>query len=177
MSFVLRTQTHPAAQAETVRTAMKELSPDLPIIGMKTMDELFSQSIGTQRLTVVMLSSFAALALILAAVGLYGVVSYTVTMRTREIGVRMALGAEPSQVLRRVLKQGVWLTVAGLALGLVGALCISRLMASILYEVSPFDGISFATVGLLLGAIGLFACLIPARRATRIDPLVALRAD
>jgi putative ABC transport system permease protein len=176
-SVVLRTGPAPGTIIDSVRRAMREIAPDLPIVNLRTMDELFDQSIGAQRITVILLAAFAGLGLSLAGVGLYGVISYSVTLRTREIGVRMALGAEPGNVLRHVLRQGLKLAVLGLLLGLVGGVFATKLLQSVLYEVSRFDLLSFATVAVVLASVGVCACWIPARRATRINPTEALRAD
>ena len=141
------------------------------------MDDYFAQSIGPQRLTVQLLGSFAALALVLACLGLYGVLTYTVGQRTREIGVRMALGAQRGEVISLILKYGAKLAGIGLGLGLVIALSLARLLKTVLYEVSPFDPMSFSLVATVLALVGVGACLIPARRATKIDPMEALRTE
>lgn len=176
-SFIVRTDQDPAALASSVRAAMREVAPDFPIFGVRTMTEYFNQSIGTQRLTVTLLGSFGALALLLASVGLYGVLNYTVGQRTREIGVRMALGALPSTVTKLVLSQGAKLAGIGLAIGLLGALGVGKLLGRVLYEVSPFDPASFALVAMVLAAVGLLACWLPARRAIRVNPTEALRSE
>lgn len=177
LSFALRTEREPAALAAELRTLMKELAPGQPLFGFRTLDERFRASISTERLTLLLLGLFAGLALLLAAVGLYGVLSYTVGQRTREIGVRMALGAKPGSVVGLVLGQGLRLAATGLLAGLATALGLSRLLKSLLYEVSPFDPLSFAAVALVLTAIGLLACWLPARRATLVHPLEALRSE
>ena len=166
-----------AALAPAVRAALKGVDPNLLIWETRTMDELVGRSVAPQRFNVVLLGLFAALAVLLAAVGLYGVMSYTVTQRTHEIGIRMALGAQGRDVLRMVIRQGMLLTLLGLAVGLAGALMLTRLMTKLLYGVSATDPVVFAAVSLLLAAVALFSCLVPALRATRVDPMVALRYE
>ena len=177
LSFIVRTNTAPAALMPSLRATMREIAPELPIFGGTTMDELLDRSVGTQRLTVMLLGTFGLLALLLASVGLYGVLNYTVGQRTREIGVRMALGALPGAVVSLVLSQGARLAGLGLALGLVASLGLGRLLQAVLYEVEPFDPASFAAVAAILIVVGLLACWLPARRATRINPNEALRAE
>jgi putative ABC transport system permease protein len=176
-SFVVRSERDPAAIIPALRAAMREVGGDLPVFNFRTMDERFASSISTERLTVLLLGIFAALALVLAAVGLYGVLSYTVGQRTHEIGVRMALGATTHSVVGLVLRNGLKLAGVGLLIGLATALALAHFLQSSLYEVSPFDPLSFAAVALVLSAIGALAGYIPARRATKVDPMVALRAE
>jgi putative ABC transport system permease protein len=166
-----------AALAPSVRSALKGVDPNLLIWETQTMDELVSRSVAPQRFNAALLGLFAALALLLAAVGIYGVMSYTVTQRTHEIGIRMALGARGRDVLRMVVRQGMLLTAVGLALGLVGALALTRLLASLLYGVSTTDPFIFLTVPFALAVVALVANLVPARRAMRVSPLVALRYE
>jgi ABC-type antimicrobial peptide transport system permease subunit len=147
------------------------------VSGNESEEEVVAQSIASQRFFLIMLSVFAGLALLLASVGVYGVLSYLVGQRTREIGVRMALGAEPLDVLRMVLDDGVRMTLVGAALGVVAALGFTRLMTTMLFGVKPTDPITFVGVAMLLCGIALFACYLPARRAARVDPMVALRYE
>jgi len=149
----------------------------LPIVKLRTMDDVFSDSIARQRFLAQLLGIFAGLALALAAVGTYGVLSYLVTERQREIGIRMALGADRSNVLSMVLKQGLATTVIGLLIGVGGALALTRLASSLLFEVKPTDPLTFGAVAGVITLVALVACVVPARRATRVDPMVALREE
>jgi putative ABC transport system permease protein len=177
VSFVTRTHGAPETVMPSIRTALREVAPQLAVFGTTTMDELLHRSVATQRLTMTLLGTFGGLALTLASVGLYGVLNYTVGQRTREIGVRMALGALPGAVISLVLSQGARLAGLGLAIGLASSLIAGRLLQAVLYKVSPFDPVSFALVAGVLTVIGLLACWLPARRATRINPTEALRAE
>jgi ABC-type antimicrobial peptide transport system permease subunit len=141
------------------------------------MDELLSGSLSRSRFTMLVLGVFAALALVLASVGIYGVIAYSVTQRTQEFGIRIALGASRRDVLRLVLGQGTRLTLLGIGLGIVAALVVTRPMATLLYGISATDPVTFTAVALLLALVALAACYIPARRATRVDPIVALRYE
>jgi putative ABC transport system permease protein len=177
VSFVLRTTLEPTALAADVRRVMRELEPTLPVFAVRTMDEIFDGTITNQRIMLVLLSAFAALALLLAAIGLYGVLSYIVGRRTREVGIRMALGATPGSVRRLVLGQGLRLAAAGLLVGLVVCLAVARLLETVLYGVGAYDPLSLGAVTLLLVAIGLLASWLPGHRAARVHPMAALRAE
>jgi len=177
VSFVLRTEQDEASLGPAVRAAMRELEPTLPIFSLRTMDELFDASLTNERVMLRLLGSFALIALLLAAIGLYGVLSYIVAQRTREVGIRMALGATASSVRQLMLGQGLRLALIGLGLGLLAALGLGRAMSSVLYGVDPLDPLSLGAVALLLLAIGALASWLPAHRATRVDPVEALRAD
>jgi putative ABC transport system permease protein len=177
VNFAVRTERDPAAMVASLRAAMREVASDLPIVNVRTMDQLFASGISTQRFIVVLLGAFAALALLLASVGLYGVLSYSVSQRTYEIGVRAALGATPGSILELVLHSGVKLAGVGLALGLLVALGLTRFLHSMLYQVSPFDPLSFTAVVVVLTCVGVVACWLPARRAAKVDPIVALRFE
>jgi putative ABC transport system permease protein len=177
MSLSVRTTGSPEPVLASIRGIMAEFDPDLPVYGVRSMDKVLAESLGTRRLTLALTGGFALLALALAGIGVYGVMSYVVANRTREIGVRMALGAQAGDVLRLVLGQGMRLAALGIALGALGAFWLARLIVRLLYAVKPNDPLTFAGVALLLGIIALLACYIPARRATRVDPLAALRYE
>jgi putative ABC transport system permease protein len=150
---------------------------DEPVTGVLTMEDIVDQSLAQQRLSMILLATFAGLALLLAAVGIYGVQAYAVKHRVQEIGIRMALGAQQRDVFRLVVGQGFRLTALGIFTGLVAALGLTRLMSSELYELSPNDPVTFATVAIVLAAVAMAACYIPSLRATRVDPMVALRNE
>ncbi len=177
MFITVRTSGDPLSLAQPVRNQVRELDADQPVARVKPMSEVISTSIWQPRLYAILFALFAVLALILASVGIYGVMSYAVTQRTHEIGIRMALGAQTSDVMKMIVGQGMLLTLAGIALGLLGAFGITRVMASLLFGVSATDPVTFIGVSLLLGVVALFACYIPARRATRVDPMTALRYE
>ncbi len=176
-AVVLRTQGDPSAVMGPVRQAVSQLNPDYVVYAVSTMNGIVANTLAARRTSMVLLALFAALALILACIGIYGVIAYVVGQRTHEIGVRMALGAERGHVLRLILAQGLGMALAGVALGLVLAVSLTRLMSSQLYGVSARDPLTFAGVALVLIAVALFACWIPARRATRVDPIIALRYE
>jgi putative ABC transport system permease protein len=177
MEIVLRTAGDPLALSNAVREAVWSLDKDLPIPSLQTLDHVLSQRVAQQRLNMLLLVLFASVALILAAVGIYGVMSYAVTQRTNEIGIRMALGAQASDVLRMIIWRGMSLALGGVALGLAGALALTRVMRNLLFEVSVNDPLTFIAIAVLLTAVAFLACLIPARRATKVDPMVALRYE
>jgi ABC-type antimicrobial peptide transport system permease subunit len=165
------------ATAAAARAALRAVDSDVPLKDLESMEDRISQNIAQPRMSVALLGTFATVALVLAAVGIYGVVSYTVAQRTREIGIRMALGARREGVLRLVVRQGVAPVAIGVVAGLVAALGATRLMRGLLYGVSAADPITYVAVALFLAVIALVATYIPARRATRVDPLVALRYE
>ena len=141
------------------------------------MTQVASESMSRRRFAMQIVGLFGILALLLAAVGIYGVIAYSVTQRTREIGIRVALGANRSAILRWVLKQGMMLTIAGVVIGLVGALALTRLLRSLLFGIGPTDFVTYGALAILLTGVALIACYVPARRATKVDPLVALRYE
>lgn len=150
---------------------------DLPVYDVGTMDELLAESVGEPRFRTLLLTLFAAVGLLLAAVGIYGVMAYSVSQRTREIGLRMAMGAGRGSVLRRVLGEGLRLTIAGLAIGLAGALALTRSLSSLLFGISPTDPATFAVVAVVLTGVALAGSYVPARRAALVDPMEALRYE
>ncbi|HYE73495.1 MAG TPA: ABC transporter permease [Blastocatellia bacterium] len=176
-TIIARTNVEPLSIANTVREAVWKIDPDQPMWKIRTVEYMFQATIGNQRFILTLMGIFAALALTLAAIGLYGVMSYSVTQRTHEIGIRMALGAMPGDVLKLALKQGMTLALIGVAIGFGVAFLLTRLMATLLYEVKPSDPLTFAGIAVVLTSIALLACWIPARRATKVDPLVALRYE
>ena len=175
--IVVRTSADPLALSQTVEHQLQAIDPSVGIGHVRTMEQVRSAAVAMRRFNMTLLSIFAALALLLAAIGIYGVIAYSVTQRTHEIGVRMALGAKHGDVLRLVLRQGVVLTGFGVGLGIPGALALTRLLESYLYRVQPTDPIAFSSTALLLGAVAMLASYIPARRATKVDPLIALRRE
>jgi putative ABC transport system permease protein len=174
---LLRTSGEPLSLVAAVRSQVNVIDPDQPIYNIHTMEELIASSMSGRRLNLMLLAVFAFTALVLAGVGIYGVISYAVTQRTREIGIRMALGAQSSDVLKLIVKQGMIPVVIGMALGIAGALALTRVMASLLYGTSATDPLTFALIALLLSGVALLACYIPARRATKVDPMIALRYE
>jgi putative ABC transport system permease protein len=177
MTLVLRTSVDPLSLVSAVRKQVNDLDKDLPLFGVQTMDDILSEEVATQRFNAGALAGFAALAALLAAVGIYGVMAYAVGQRTREIGVRMAMGAQPGNVLGMVLKQGLRLALIGVVLGVGASLALTRLMTSMLFGVKASDPITYVAVAAGLAAIALAACWIPAWRATRVDPVIALRYE
>ncbi len=177
MDVVVRTTGDPAAMTAAVRSAVHDVDRDIPLARVTTLDDLESASLGQRRLSTILLGVFAGLALLLASLGVYGVMSYAVAQRTRELGVRVALGASRENVLRLVLRQGLAVTILGAAIGLSGAFALTRLIASQLYDVTPTDPATFGSVTVLLLMVAIGATVVPALRATRVDPLVALRDE
>jgi len=177
MNVVVRSTLPLASLARVVRENVNAMDRTLPVVKLRTMDDVFSDSIARQRFLAQLLGIFAGLALALAAVGTYGVLSYLVTERQREIGIRMALGADRGKVLSLVLTQGMSTTVFGLVVGVAGALGLTRLASSLLFEVKPTDPLTFAAVAAVITLVALVACVVPARRATKVDPIVALREE
>ncbi|HJP92097.1 MAG TPA: ABC transporter permease [Pyrinomonadaceae bacterium] len=177
MAIFLRTDVAPSALTQSLREKVRALDRDLPVFGERTMTQVAAESMSRRRFAMQVVGLFGILALLLAAVGIYGVIAYSVTQRTREIGIRVALGASRSAILRWVLKQGMVLTIAGVVLGLLGALALTRLLRSLLFGIEPTDIVTYGALAILLTLVALIACYVPARRATKVDPLVALRYE
>jgi putative ABC transport system permease protein len=177
MSLVVRTSGESGGVVAGLRQAVKELDPRMPLYNVRTIEQHLTWAFWAQNMAASLSTAFGLLALALAATGLYGVVAYTVAQRTREIGIRIALGALPRDVLRLVLSQGMVLTLVGVAAGLAGAFALARLIESLLFGVTATSPATYILVALLLACVALVACLVPARRATRVDPMVALRYE
>ena len=167
----------PSSLVQPMRALLQDLDPDVPMSAVRSMDQLSSAAVAQPRLYLVLIASFAGTAMLLAAIGLYGVLAYAVGQRTREIGIRLALGAKRGEVLRMVMAQAGRLAVAGVAIGLGAAVVASRALRSQLFQIAPTDAFTYAMVGIGLLIVALVASWIPARRASRIDPLAALRHD
>jgi len=177
MTLVARTSGDPAGLSAAIRGEVVKIDKELPISNVKTLEQYLSTSIAQQRFSVLLLGIFAAVAMALACVGIYGVLSYSVAQRRREIGVRMALGAARRDVLRLVVGHAMFLTLIGVAIGLGAAFALTRVMSTLLFGVSATDPMTFGLIALLLVAVALLAALVPARRATKVDPMVALRCE
>ena len=176
-AFVVRTEADPQTLANTFRREIQAVDKELPLYDVRTMDQLVSRSVSKPRVNMILLAVFAGLALALASIGIYSVMAYSVAERTREIGIRMAMGAQAEDVVKLVLKQGTVLIAAGAGLGLAAAFAFTRVISSFLFGVSPTDPTTFAGIAVLLGVVALLACYFPARRATKVDPMVALRYE
>jgi len=174
MAMVIRTAGDPASLAPAVRREVLTLDKNQPIYNVRTMDEVVMNSIRTRRLSMLLFAAFAGAALVLAALGIYGVMAYSVTERVREIGIRMALGAQAGDVQRMIVRQGMTLTLAGVGVGLAGAVGLSRVLNSLLFGTNAIDPMTFAAISVLLGLVALVACYLPARHAARVDPIKAL---
>ena len=174
-ALVVRTKVDPLSLATTVRNAIWAIDKDQPVSNIRSMEEIVSTAVARQRFSTMLLGIFAAVALVLAAVGIYGVMSYSVAQRTREIGIRMALGAQRSDVLKMTVKQGLRLVGAGVLIGLAAAFVLTRVMSSLLFGVSATDPLTFISISGILILVAVLASYIPALRATKIDPMVALR--
>ncbi len=177
VALAIRSATKPEASAGLVRAGLNKIDPNLPIVQPNTMETIVAESLGQQRLTMTLLGGFAGIALLLAVVGIYGAVAYTVEQRTGEIGVRMALGAQTLDVLRMVVKQGMGPVLIGLGVGLGATFALGRLISAQLYQVSPHNPVLLGATATALGIVAMLACLIPARRATLVNPIQALRAE
>jgi predicted permease len=177
MTLAILTSGSPMSLAPTVQREVAAIDPELPVYRVRSMSEVMGESVARRRLALILLSIFAGLALLLASVGIYGVTSYVVTQRQQEIGLRMALGASARNILRMVFRQGMLQLGIGLAVGIAGAVALTRFLSSLLVLVSPTDPVTFAFVAAVLGSAAVLGCAVPARRATWVDPLVALRHE
>jgi putative ABC transport system permease protein len=175
--MAIRTSGDPAAMSRSIAAVVNSIDADLALADVKTMDQVADENLSSDRLASVLYGTFAGVALLLATIGIYGVMAFAVAQRTHEIGLRMALGAGREQVLRLVLTEGMMMALAGLALGLIGACFIGRAMQSMLYGVGTIDPFAFSLVALMLLTSATLACFIPARRASKVDPMVALRYE
>jgi putative ABC transport system permease protein len=177
MFVVVRTAFDPSAAAIDVRNIVASIDPNQPISSVLTMEERIAESLGPRRFTMLLLVAFGGVALLLAAIGIYGVVACAVSERTHEIGVRLALGAQPREIVRMIVGHGLSLALAGIAIGLGGAWLVSESMRTMLFGVSPHDPITYSTIALLIAAIAVSASYLPGRRAVRVDPTVTLRSE
>jgi len=177
MTLMVRSATDEKSLRASIQREIRAVDPDLPVYGIKSMEQLISESVSPRRLNMILLTTFAIVALVLAALGIYGVMAYSVSQRTHEIGIRMALGAQRGDVLKMIVGQGLILTLTGIGIGLAASFGLTRLMASLLYGVTATDPLTFIVVALVLGTVALMASFIPARRATRVDPMEALRYE
>ena len=177
MGIAVRTSLPEASVLRDARAIIRDFDPDMPLFGAEPFDKVLAESLGSRRLTLDLVGLFAGLALVLASVGIYGVMSYVVAARTQEIGIRVALGAERRQILDLIVGQGMALAGAGLVLGATAAVFLARLEGSLLFGVQSYDPVTYVGVSALLGCVALLACYVPARRAMRVDPLVALRDE
>jgi putative ABC transport system permease protein len=177
MTVIIKGASDPNLLINSVRGAVKEIDPDQPIYSVRTMAEIRADSVQTERLNLTLLTLFASIALVLAIVGIYGVMSYSVTQRTHEIGIRMAIGARPRDVFTMILGHGMKLALIGVGIGLLGAFALTRLMASMLFGVAPTDAMTYGSIAALLIAVSLVACYLPGRRATKVEPTISLRYE
>jgi len=177
MTVIIKGASDPNLLISSVRGAVKSIDPDQPIYSPRTMDEIRAESVAPERLNLTLLSLFAGIALVLAIVGIYGVMSYSVTQRTHEIGIRMAIGARPLDVFKMIIGNGMKLALLGVAIGLAGAFILTRFMATMLFGVAPTDAMTFGGISVLLIAVALLACYLPGRRATKVEPTISLRYE
>jgi ABC-type antimicrobial peptide transport system permease subunit len=177
MTWAVRTKVAPYSLSTEIQRELRAASGGLPVARVRSMEQVAVESTARNTFNMTLLSIFAGIALLLAVIGIYGLMAYTVQQRTQEIGIRMALGAQPGDVLRMVLRHGLLLCLVGIAVGISGAFAVIRLMKSLIFGVSPTDPVTFVSVAVLLAGVAFIACWIPARRASRVDPMVALRHE
>ncbi|HKX28279.1 MAG TPA: FtsX-like permease family protein, partial [Blastocatellia bacterium] len=175
--LVIRTRTEPLAQTSAVRGVLRSIDTNVPVYDIQTIEQLLYDSLGSRRFNIFLLGSFAGVALLLASVGLFGVMTYLVSQRTHEIGIRLALGASPREILRLIVGRGMLLASIGAALGLVIAFGLARYLETLLFQIKPIDAPAFAAAPVLLLGVAVLACWIPARRAMKVDPMAALRFE
>jgi len=176
-NFILRTQGDPLLLSAAIRNEVRQLDPTVPMRNLYSMEHLVSRSVAAQRFNLILLGVFAALGLLLTAVGIYGVMAHSVSQRTHEIGLRIAMGAQPGDVLKMIMKQGMTLALVGVVIGIIASFALTRVMKNLLFNVSATDVLTFVMVSLALTSVALLACWIPARRATKVEPIVALRYE
>jgi putative ABC transport system permease protein len=177
LALLVRTAADPTSVVSAVRAAVQRIDPDIPLYAVETMDALMAESVASQRAAMYLFAIFALTALLLAAIGLYGVMAYAVSQRTQAIGIRLALGATPGDILRLVIGEGLIVTLIGIAVGVAGAVALTRYLQTLLFGVTPRDPVTFIAIAALLLVTALAACYLPARRAMRLDPAVALREE
>ena len=177
MTYVVRTTSQPSVSLQAIKNEIWAVNKNLPFSSISTVDELVSRSLGERRFNLILLGAFAGIALTLAGIGIYGLISFSTSRRTHEIGVRIALGAQTRDIMTAVLKEGMLLTTAGLALGLIASIALTRLLSSLLFGITATDPLTFIAISLVLAGVALVACFVPARRATRVDPMIALRYE
>jgi putative ABC transport system permease protein len=177
MYVFVRTPLELASVSAAIRKQVLAIDPDQPVTRIRAMNDVIATSVAPRKFNTLALGLFASVALILAAIGIYGVMAFSVAQRTQEIGIRIALGAQMKDVLRMVVKQGMTLAIVGIAIGVIVAIAVTRLMKSLLYGVTATDPTTFAIIALLLSGVALLACYLPARRAARVDPMIALRCE
>ena len=176
-SLLIRTASDPENSIKAIESTLRSIDPDVPIPAARTAESVLNESVGSPRFRWLLLGAFAAIALTLALIGVYGVVAYTASQRTREIGVRMALGAEAAHVIWLVLRQSMMVVLFGMTGGILASLWLTRFLSGMLFEITAFDALTYAVVCLLLLLASLLACYFPARRASRIDPMLVLRHE
>ena len=177
MNVVVRSGSDPSALTAAVTRQIREIDPDLPLYNVRSMEARVDESLARRRFSMLLLTFFACLALGLAAIGIYGVIAFLVSQSTREVGIRMALGATPREILMLIVRQGLIATIVGVAAGLIGAFILTRFMTTLLFEVRATDPLTFVAIAAVLGAVALLASYVPARRAAAVDPMVSLRSE